>query len=308
VAKPWRAERRAIRSINLLRHTAGACDRQFTLGFDRRQRWSRSTHEVHGIGHERYAESLELATPPGGDWNYNDRQIMFIIRTMIRRGPCRPGPKRRNVTASERRQERRNCSDRSAHAQRKLGVRRSGNPEGSRPDVATPRELGTLRHLYIDDGSGRRTRILPEGWVKKYAASPTPNALGRQMERASGQQGRTALSHDLSSIHHGWPRDAFLQGNDRAICDRGSIRAAVIVRARHCRANGMTRRMLFAACSDVIAATSGEARSAEPATRSSTVRIGNQVQRAAFMSFPPSASTGKSTDANDPLFRLPCVE
>jgi hypothetical protein len=54
----------------------------------------------------------------------------------------------------------------------------------------------------------------------KHSASPTPNAWvgqGRAWTNLGDSFGATYRTE------HGWPRDAFRQGHDRAVCDHRAV-------------------------------------------------------------------------------------
>jgi CubicO group peptidase (beta-lactamase class C family) len=190
--------RRAITVDHLLRHTAGLAlgsSLQASLGsaFEPVNRMKFMESDM-----ARYAESIELETPPGRAWNYNDGNIIILSHLI------------RNAAGGK-------ASDMLRLAQAELfaplGMRNvtiefdaSGNAEGSSQMLATARDWARFGQLYLHDGVVGGKRILPEGWVK-YSASPTPNAWV-----GMGAGFWTNLGDSFGAkyrVEHGWPRDAF---------------------------------------------------------------------------------------------------
>ena len=193
-----RDPRRAINVDHLLRHTAGLAlgsSLQASLGsaFEPVNRMKFVEADMAG-----YAESVELATPPGSQWNYNDGNTVILAHLI------------RNAAGGK-------ASDMLRFAQAELfgplGMRNvtiefdaSGNAEGSSQMLATARDWARFGQLYLSDGVVGGKRILPEGWVK-YSASPTPNAWV-----GYGAGFWTNLGDSMGANYrsaHGWPRDAF---------------------------------------------------------------------------------------------------
>jgi CubicO group peptidase (beta-lactamase class C family) len=190
--------RHAITVNHLLRHTAGlaigsSLEASLGAAFEPVNRTKFMESDMAA-----YAESIELATPPGSAWNYNDGN--FII----------PSHLIRNATGGQ-------ASDVMRFARQELfaplGMRNvtlefdaSGNPEGSSQMLATARDWARFGMLYLNDGVVGGKRILPEGWVK-YSASPTPNGWV-----GYGAGFWTNLGDSFGAncrIEHGRPRDAF---------------------------------------------------------------------------------------------------
>jgi CubicO group peptidase (beta-lactamase class C family) len=182
--------RHAITVDQLLRHTAGLA---IGSSFEPVNRMKFMESDMAG-----YAESLELATPPGSAWNYNDGN--FIILSHLIRNAA--GGRASDVM-------------RFAHQELfgPLGMRdvtiefdAFGNPEGSSQMLASARDWARFGMLYLKDGMAGTKRILPEGWVK-YSASATPNAWV-----GYGAGFWTNLGDSFGAnyrVEHGWPRDAF---------------------------------------------------------------------------------------------------
>jgi len=145
-----------------------------------------------------YAESIELATPPGSTWNYNDGNFL-ILSHLIRNAA---GGKPADVMRFARQE-----------LFAPLGMRHvtiefdaSGTPEGSSQMLASARDWARFGMLYLNDGVVASKRILPGGWVK-YSASPTPNAW---VGYGAGFWTNLGDSFGASyRVEHGWPRDAF---------------------------------------------------------------------------------------------------
>jgi CubicO group peptidase (beta-lactamase class C family) len=196
----WRAAgdpRGSITVDHLLRHTAGLAlgsSLQASLGsvLEPVNRMKFMESDMAG-----YAESIELATPPGSVWNYNDGNTVILAHLI------------RNATGGH-------PADVMRFAREELfaplGMRNvtiefdaSGNPEGSSQMLASARDWARFGQLYLNDGTAGGRRILPEGWVK-YAATPTPNAWVGQ-----GAGFWTNVGDSFGAIYrteHGWPRDA----------------------------------------------------------------------------------------------------
>ena len=227
--------RRAITIDHLLRHTAGLAlgsSLQASLGsaFEPVNRMKFMESDMAG-----YAESINLETPPGSVWNYNDGNTVILSHLI------------RNAAGGK-------ATDMLRLAQTELfaplGMRNvtiefdaSGNAEGSSQMLATSRDWARFGQLYVNDGVVGGKRILPEGWVK-YSASPTPNAWV-----GIGAGFWTNLGDSLGANYrseHGWPRDAFFaKGTIGTICDHHPQRKARHRAARPFaeRAAGSRRRV-----------------------------------------------------------------
>jgi CubicO group peptidase (beta-lactamase class C family) len=190
--------RGAITVDHLLRHTAGlaigsSLEASLGAAFEPVNRMKFMESDMAG-----YAESLDLTTPPGSVWNYNDGN--FIILSHLIRNAA--GGKAADVIRFARQE-----------LFAPLGMRNvtiefdaSGNPEGSSQMLASARDWAGFGMLYLDDGVIGGKRILPEGWVN-YSASPTKNAWV-----GYGAGFWTNLGDSFGAtyrVEHGWPRDAF---------------------------------------------------------------------------------------------------
>jgi CubicO group peptidase (beta-lactamase class C family) len=190
--------RHAITVDHLLRHTAGlaigsSLEASLGAAFEPVNRMKFTESDM-----ARYAESIELATPPGSAWNYNDGN--FIILSHLIRNAA--GGRAADVVRFARQE-----------LFGPLGMRNvtiefdaSGNPEGSSQMLASARDWARFGKLYLNDGVAGGKRILPEDWVK-YSASPTPNGWV-----GYGAGFWTNLGDSFGAnyrVEHGWPRDAF---------------------------------------------------------------------------------------------------
>jgi CubicO group peptidase (beta-lactamase class C family) len=190
--------RGAITVDHLLRHTAGlalgsSLGASLGAALEPVNRMKFMESDMAG-----YAESIELASPPGSAWNYNDGNTVILSHLIRNATGGRPADVMRFA-----RQE----------LFAPLGMRNvtiefdaSGNPEGSSQMLASARDWARFGMLYLSDGVVGGKRILPEGWVK-YSASPTPNAWV-----GMGAGFWTNLGDSLGAsyrIERGWPRDAF---------------------------------------------------------------------------------------------------
>jgi CubicO group peptidase (beta-lactamase class C family) len=190
--------RHAISVDHLLRHTAG-----LALGSSLSASLGAALEPVNRMKFVEpdmaaYAESIELETPPGTAWNYNDGNTIILSHLV------------RNATGGR-------ASDVLRFARQELfdplGMRNvtiefdaAGNPEGSSQMLATARDWARFGMLYLIDGVVGGKRILPEGWVT-YSASSTPNAwVGYGAGFWTNQGDSFGASY---RIEHGWPRDAF---------------------------------------------------------------------------------------------------
>jgi CubicO group peptidase (beta-lactamase class C family) len=190
--------RGAITLDHLLRHTAGlaigsSLEASLGAAFEPVNRMKFMESDMG-----RYAESIELATPPGSAWNYNDGNFIILSHLI------------RNATGGH-------AADVVRFARSELfgplGMRNvtiefdaSGNPEGSSQMLASARDWARFGMLYLNDGMAGSKRILPEGWVK-YSASPTPNGWV-----GIGAGFWTNLGDSFGAnyrVEHGMPRDAF---------------------------------------------------------------------------------------------------
>jgi CubicO group peptidase (beta-lactamase class C family) len=198
-----------------------------------------------------FAESIPLATPPGSVWNYNDGN--YVILSQIIREAV--GGHADDVMRFARRE----LFDPLGMHHVTLQFDASGNPEGSGEMLATARDWARFGLLYLGDGVVGGKRILPEGWVK-YAASPTPNAwVGYGAGFWTNQGNSFGANYRIS---HGWPRDAFMA--------KGTIgQYVIVIPSEHLvivrlgispnwpDVDGVSQLIR-----DVIAATSGAAKSA----------------------------------------------
>jgi CubicO group peptidase (beta-lactamase class C family) len=190
--------RGAITVDHLLRHTAGlaigsSLEASLGAAFEPVNRMKFMESDMAG-----YAESLDLATPPGSVWNYNDGNFIILSHLI------------RNAAGGE-------AADVIRFARQELftplGMRNvtiefdaSGNPEGSSQMLASARDWARFGALYLNDGVVGGKRILPEGWVN-YSASPTKNAW---VGYGAGFWTNLGDSFGASyRVEHGWPRDAF---------------------------------------------------------------------------------------------------
>jgi CubicO group peptidase (beta-lactamase class C family) len=190
--------RGAITVDHLLRHTAGlaigsSLEASLGAAFEPVNRMKFMESDMAG-----YAENIELATPPGSAWNYNDGNFIILSHLI------------RNAAGGH-------ASDvmRFAHQELfdPLGMRNvtiefdaSGNPEGSSQMLASARDWARFGMLYLNDGMAGGKRILPDGWAK-YSAAPTPNGWV-----GYGAGFWTNLGDSFGAnyrVEHGWPRDAF---------------------------------------------------------------------------------------------------
>lgn len=190
--------RGSITVDHLLRHTAG-----LALGSSLQASLSSVLEPVNRMKFMEsdmagYAESIELATPPGSAWNYNDGNTVILSHLIRNATGGRPAGVMRFA-----REE----------LFAPLGMRNvtiefdaSGNPEGSSQMLASARDWARFGMLYLGDGVVGGKRILPEGWVN-YSASPTPNAW---VGMGAGFWTNRGDSFGASyRIERGWPRDAF---------------------------------------------------------------------------------------------------
>ena len=190
--------RSAITVDHLLRHTAGlaigsSLEASLGAAFEPVNRMKFMESDMAG-----YAESIELATPPGSAWNYNDGN--FIILSHLIRNAA--GGMAADVVRFARQE-----------LFAPLGMRNvtiefdaSGNLEGSSQMLASARDWARFGMLYLNDGVVGGKRILPDGWVN-YSASPTKNAWV-----GYGAGFWTNLGDSFGAtyrVEHGWPRDAF---------------------------------------------------------------------------------------------------
>jgi CubicO group peptidase (beta-lactamase class C family) len=190
--------RHAITVDHLLRHTAG-----LAIGSSLEASLGAALEPVNRMKFMEsdmatYAESIELATPPGSAWNYNDGN--FIILSHLIRDAA--GGHASDVMRFARQELFAPLGMRNVT----LEFDASGNPEGSSQMLATARDWARFGMLYLNDGVVGGKRILPEGWVK-YSASPTPDGWV-----GYGAGFWTNLGDSFGAtyrIEHGWPRDAF---------------------------------------------------------------------------------------------------
>jgi hypothetical protein len=195
----WRNDpRRAITVDQLLRHTAG-----LDLGSSLSASLAAALEPVNRMKFMEndmaaFAEAADLATPPGGAWNYHDGNYL-ILSHLIRNAV---GGTPQDVL-------------RFAQAELfgPLGMRHvvmqfdgAGTPEGSSQMLASARDWARFGLLYLNDGVVGGRRILPEGWVD-MSAQPTANAW---VGYGAGFWTNRGDSYGASyRIAHGWPRDAF---------------------------------------------------------------------------------------------------
>jgi CubicO group peptidase (beta-lactamase class C family) len=190
--------RGAITVDHLLRHTAGlaigsSLEASLGAAFEPVNRMKFMESDMAG-----YAESLDLATPPGSAWNYNDGN--FVILSQLVRNAA--GGKAADVIRFARQELFAPTGMRNVT----IEFDASGNPEGSSQMLASARDWARFGALYLNDGVVGGKRILPEGWVK-YSASPTKNAW---VGYGAGFWTNLGDSFGASyRVEHGWPRDAF---------------------------------------------------------------------------------------------------
>jgi CubicO group peptidase (beta-lactamase class C family) len=190
--------RGAITVDHLLRHTAGlaigsSLEASLGAAFEPVNRMKFMESDMAG-----YAESIELATPPGSAWNYNDGN--FIILSHLIRDAT--GGRASDVVRFARQE----LFGPLGMSNVTIEFDASGNPEGSSQMLANARDWARFGQLYLNDGVAGGKRILPEGWVK-YSASATPNAWVGQ-----GAGFWTNLGDSFGAnyrVEHGWARDAF---------------------------------------------------------------------------------------------------
>jgi CubicO group peptidase (beta-lactamase class C family) len=190
--------RHAITVDHLLRHTAG-----LAIGSSLEASLGAACEPVNRMKFMEsdmaaYAESVELATPPGTAWNYNDGN--FIILSHLIRNAA--GGRAADVIRFAREELFAPLGMRNVT----LEFDASGNPEGSTQMLATARDWARFGMLYLNDGVVGGKRILPEGWVK-YSASPTPNGWV-----GYGAGFWTNLGDSFGASYRnqrGWPHDAF---------------------------------------------------------------------------------------------------
>jgi len=198
----WQAPgdlRGAITIDQLLRHTAGlAMGSSLTasLGsaFDKVNRMKFAERDMAA-----FAQSADLAAPPGSAWIYHDGNYMILSRLI------------RDATGGQ-------AADVLRFAQRELfgplGMRHvtlqfdaTGTPEGASEMLASARDWARFGLLYLDDGVVGGHRILPAGWTR-YSATPTPNAWV-----GYGAGWWTNRGDDYGATRRtgfGMPRDAFM--------------------------------------------------------------------------------------------------
>ena len=242
--------RHAISVDHLLRHTAG-----LALGSSLSASLGSALEPVNRVKYiepdmAAYAESIELETPPGRAWNYNDGNTIILSHLV------------RNATGGR-------ASDVLRFARQELfdplGMRNvtiefdaAGNPEGSTQMLATARDWARFGMLYLNDGVVGGKRILPEGWVT-YSASPTPNAwVGYGAGFWTNQGDSFGASY---RIEHGWPRDAFFaKGTIGQYVIVIPSEQLVIVRLGRSPNWPSEADGVFRLVSDVVAATSDKAK------------------------------------------------
>jgi CubicO group peptidase (beta-lactamase class C family) len=190
--------RQAITLDQLLRHTAG-----LAIGSSLQASLGAALEPVNRMKFmesdmARYAESIELATPPGSAWNYNDGNYV-ILSHLIRDAA---GGRAADVLRFARQEL---FGPLGMHNVT-LEFDASGNPEGSSQMLATARDWARFGMLYLNDGVVGGRRILPEGWVA-YSSSPTPDAwVGYGAGFWTNQGDSFGANY---RVGHGWPRDAF---------------------------------------------------------------------------------------------------
>lgn len=242
--------RRAITVDHLLRHTAG-----LALGSSLSASLGAALEPVNRMKFMEsdmaaYAESIELATPPGSAWNYHDGNTIILSR-LIRDAA---GGHAADVLRLARQELFGPLGMRSVT----LEFDASGTPEGSSQMLASARDWARFGMLYLNDGVAGGKRILPEGWVK-YSASPTPNAWV-----GYGAGFWTNLGDSVGAtyrIEHGWPRDAFFaKGTIGQYVIIVPSERLVIVRLGTSPNWPPEADGVFQLVSDVVAATAGKGR------------------------------------------------
>ena len=190
--------RHAITLDHLLRHTAG-----LAIGSSLEASLGAALEPVNRMKFmesdmARYVESVELATPPGRAWNYNDGNYV-ILSHLIRNAAG-------GQAADVLRLARQELFGPLGMHDVTLEFDASGNPEGSSQMLATARDWARFGLLYLNDGVVGGRRILPEGWVA-YSSSPTPGAwVGYGAGFWTNQGDSFGANY---RVGHGWPRDAF---------------------------------------------------------------------------------------------------
>lgn len=190
--------RHAITLDHLLRHTTG-----LAIGNSLQASLSAALEPVNRMKFmesdmARYAESIELATPPGSAWNYNDGNYV-ILSHLIRDAA---GGHAADVLHFARQEL---FGPLGMHNVT-LEFDASGNLEGSSQMLATARDWARFGMLYLNDGIVGGRRILPEGWVD-YSSSPTPDAW---VGYGAGFWTNRGDSFGANyRVGHGWPHDAF---------------------------------------------------------------------------------------------------
>jgi CubicO group peptidase (beta-lactamase class C family) len=190
--------RHAITLDHLLRHTAG-----LAIGNSLQASLGAALEPVNRMKYmesdiARYAESIELATPPGNAWNYNDGNYVILSR-LIRDAVG-------GHAADVLRFARQELFDPLGMHNVTLEFDAAGNPEGSSQMLATARDWARFGMLYLNDGVVGDRRILPEGWAA-YSSSPTPDAwVGYGAGFWTNRGDSLGANYRVS---HGWPRDAF---------------------------------------------------------------------------------------------------
>jgi CubicO group peptidase (beta-lactamase class C family) len=243
--------RHAITIDQLLRHTAG-----LAIGSSLQASLASTLEPVNRMKFGEsdmagFAESMPLATPPGSTWNYNDGNYV-ILSQIIREAAG-------GNAADFMRFARHELFDPLGMHSLTLQFDASGNPEGSGAMLATARDWARFGLLYLNDGVVGGKRILPEGWVK-YSASPTPSAWVGYGAGFWTNQGDSFGVH--YRIAHGWPRDAFMA--------KGTIgQYVIVIPSEHLvivrlgiSPNWPDVDGVSPLIRDVIAATSGAAKSA----------------------------------------------
>jgi CubicO group peptidase (beta-lactamase class C family) len=190
--------RHAITLDHLLRHTAG-----LAIGNSLQASLGAALEPVNRMKFmesdmARYAESIELTTPPGSAWNYNDGNYV-ILSHLIRDAAG-------GHAADVLRFARQELFGPLGMHNVTLEFDASGNPEGSSQMLATARDWACFGLLYLNDGIVGGRRILPEGWVA-YSSSPTPDAW---VGYGAGFWTNRGDSFGANyRVGHGWPHDAF---------------------------------------------------------------------------------------------------
>jgi CubicO group peptidase (beta-lactamase class C family) len=186
--------RRAITIDHLLRMTSGLALDETGSPFAPVARMLYLERDMAG-----YAETVDLAVPPGHTWNYTSGNTLIVSRLI------------RDAVGGS-------AGDVLRFAHRELfgplGMRHvtleldaTGTPVGSTYMLAPARAWARFGMLYLNDGVIGGRRILPEGWVR-YATTPTLDTGYGAGFWINGVAGHIPWSSTVWSIP-GAPADSF---------------------------------------------------------------------------------------------------